>query len=142
MPMKISGGCLCGAVRYEGTTEPIVQGHCQCRSCQQATGTGHMSVMAVPKDAMTVTGELKFYEKAADSGNNVKRGFCPTCGSSVMNLNDGMPDMMFLLAGCLDDPGQLAPMFVVYNARGHDWDYLDPGLQTFPEMPPQVPGQG
>ena len=90
---------------------------------------------------MTVTGELKFYEKAADSGNMVKRGFCPTCGSSVMNLNDGMPDMMFLLAGCLDDPSQLAPMLVVYHSRGHDWDYLDPNLPTFPEMPPQVPGQ-
>lgn len=141
MPMKISGGCLCGAVRYEGTTEPIVQGHCQCRNCQQATGTGHISVMAVPKDTIEVTGELKFYEKAADSGNTVRRGFCPNCGSSVMNMNSGMDELMFLMVGCLDDPSQFAPMFVVYHSRGQGWDYVDPGLQTFPEMPPQAPGQ-
>lgn len=141
MPMKISGGCLCGAVRYEGTTEPIVQGHCQCRSCQQASGTGHISIMAVPGHAMSVSGELKFYEKPADSGNTVSRGFCPNCGSSVMSRNSGMNDMLFLMAGCLDDPSQFTPMFVVYHSRGQDWDYVDPGLQTFPEMPPQVPGQ-
>jgi hypothetical protein len=142
MPKKISGGCLCGAIRYEGTTDPIVQGHCQCRSCQQATGTGHISIMAVPKDAITVTGELTFYEKPADSGNVVRRGFCPTCGSSVLNTNDGMADMLFLMAGCLDDPSQLEPQFVVFHERGQDWDHLDPSLPTFPGMPPQPPGQG
>ena len=142
MAMTITGGCLCGSVRYEGTTDPLVQGHCQCRCCQRASGTGHISVMAVPAGAITINGALKFFDKEADSGNVVSRGFCPTCGSSVLSKNAGMPDMLFLMAGCLDDPGQFAPMMVVYHSRGHGWDYLDPGLPTFPEMPPQVPGQG
>jgi hypothetical protein len=140
MTTQIAGGCLCGAIRYEGTTEPIIQGHCQCRDCQRATGAGHMSLMAVPKSSIAVSGPLKYFDKPADSGNIVSRGFCPDCGSSVLNLNSGMPDMLFLLAGCLDDPGQLEPMVAVYTARGHEWDILDPALQKFPAMPPRMPG--
>jgi hypothetical protein len=142
MTIKISGGCLCGAVRYEGTTEPVVQGHCQCRDCQRASGAGHATLVAVPEADIAVTGDLKFFEKRADSGNLIRRGFCPTCGSWVMSWNDGMAGMQFLLAGCLDNPNLLAPMMAVYTSRGNDWDRLDPALTTFPEMPPQVPGQG
>jgi len=141
MSIKISGGCLCGAVRYEGTTEPVVQGHCQCRDCQRASGAGHITIMAVPEADMTVTGDLKFFAMRADSGNLVHRGFCPSCGSSVMSRNDAMAGMLFLMAGCLDDPNILEPMMAVYTSRGNDWDELDPSLMAFPEMPPQVPGQ-
>jgi len=142
MAIKISGGCLCGAVRYEGTTEPMVQGHCQCRDCQKASGTGHISIMAVPEGDIAITGDLKFYAKPADSGNMVRRGFCPNCGSSVLSKNDGMAGMLFLMAGCLDDPNQLEPAFAVYTSRAAEWDHLDSALMAFPEMPPQVPGQG
>ncbi len=140
MPMKITGGCLCGSVRYEGTGDPVIQGHCQCRDCQRATGAGHNSIMALPDADIAISGTLRFYDKPADSGNIVSRGFCPTCGSTVLSRNDAMPGMLFLMAGCLDDPGQLEPMLVVYAARGHAWDHLDPALPTFPQMPPQVPG--
>jgi hypothetical protein len=142
MPIEISGGCLCGAVRYEGTTEPVVQGHCQCRDCQRATGAGHNTIMAVPEADITITGDLRYFDKPADSGNIVSRGFCPTCGSSVLSKNAAMTGMLFLLAGCLDDPGVLEPMMAVFTSRGNDWDRLDPALMSFPEMPPRVPGQG
>lgn len=141
MTMKIAGGCLCGAVRYEGETEPVIQGHCQCRDCQRASGTGHISIMAVPEAEITLTGDLTFFEMTADSGNTVRRGFCPKCGSSVLNKNDAMADMLFLMAGCLDDPNQLDPVVAVYTSRGNHWDHLDSSLISFPEMPPQVPGQ-
>ena len=140
MSIRISGGCLCGAVRYEGTTEPVVQGHCQCRDCQRASGTGHISIMAVPEADIAVSGDLKFYDKPADSGNKVRRGFCPNCGSSVLSKNDAMAGMLFLMAGCLDDPSQLEPAVVVYTDRGHRWDHMDPSLTTFPGMPPRMPG--
>ena len=46
--MKASGGCLCGAVRYENDGDPIFAGHCHCTDCQKATGTGHVSVTGLP----------------------------------------------------------------------------------------------
>lgn len=139
MPIKVSGGCLCGAVRFEGTTEPVIQGHCQCRDCQRASGTGHISIMAVPETDIAVRGELKFFDKPADSGNMVSRGFCPNCGSSVLSRNEGMAGMLFLMAGCLDDPDQLEPALAVYTSRGNRWDKLDPSLMAFPAMPPARP---
>ena len=137
----ITGGCACGAIRYECRAEPIVSAHCQCRGCQRFSGAGHMSIMLVPSDAVTVTGEPTFYETAADSGNTTRRGFCPTCGSPVIGKSTGMTDVVFLPAGSLDDPGLFDPTVAVFTESGHGWDHLDPGLMSFPAMPPAMPGE-
>jgi hypothetical protein len=139
MASTFTGGCDCGAIRYECTEEPIMSGHCQCRDCQHFSGAGHLSLMMVPKAALTVTGEPKFYDKRADSGNVAHRGFCPNCGSPVIGRNSGMPDALFLFAGSLDDPGRFKPSVVVYTDRGHAWDHLDPTLTSFARMPPLRP---
>ena len=49
MTAKISGGCACGAVRYEIAADPQFQGQCQCRDCQRATGTGHADGLGFPQ---------------------------------------------------------------------------------------------
>ena len=72
--MEFSGGCLCGAVRYEGS-EQKGGGHCHCIDCRKSSGTGHCSHMVVPEDSFRVTGEVRFFDRPADSGNMVSRGF-------------------------------------------------------------------
>lgn len=136
MSGKITGGCACGAIRYECTAEPIFAAHCQCRACQHFSGTGHFSVMAVPKAAVTLTGTPTFYETRGDSGNALRRGFCSTCGSPVYGLTSGQPDLAILPAGSLDDPSVFEPSVVVFNECAPPWDYLDPALPAFPKMPP------
>lgn len=131
MPTTYQGGCLCGAVRYEIAAEPMFGGH-----CQRETGTGHASFMAFPADAVKLSGALSYYESTADSGNRVRRGFCPTCSSSITARSSGMPEMTTIPAGSLDDPSVFEPGFVVYTSRGHAWDRIDPALQSFPKMPP------
>jgi hypothetical protein len=140
MTTTYRGGCLCGAIRYEIAAEPMFGGHCQCLDCQHETGGGHASFMAFPAAAVKLTGTPRFYEAKADSGNQVGRGFCPTCGSAVVGRTSGLPDMMTIPAGSLDDPSVFEPSFVVYTSRGHAWDHLDPALQRFPQMPPMSPG--
>ena len=78
MNASYTGGCACGAIRYEIAAEPIFAAHCQCRDCQKASGTGHGSFMAFPKAAVRLTGQPRFHESKADSGNTVGRGFCPS----------------------------------------------------------------
>jgi hypothetical protein len=136
MPTIYRGGCRCGAIRYEIAAEPMFAGQCQCLDCQHETGGGHASFMAFPADAVKLTGTPRFYELKADSGNQVQRGFCPTCGSPVVGRSSGMPDMTTITAGSLDDPGVFRPEFVVYTSRGHAWDRVDPALPSFPKMPP------
>jgi hypothetical protein len=91
--------------------------------------------MIVPESAISVSGEIKFYDAPADSGNVVSRGFCPNCGSAVYSTNSGMPGMVFVRASSLDDPNVFKPQMVVYTDRAASWDYVDPSLPSFAAMP-------
>ncbi|MCX7177374.1 MAG: GFA family protein, partial [Proteobacteria bacterium] len=77
MSVPFSGGCVCGAVRYECVAEPLAVAHCYCTDCQKTSG-GQMSTgPLVPKDAFKVTkGQSTSYETTGDSGNTVTRHFC------------------------------------------------------------------
>lgn len=134
MSSTFSGGCLCGSVRYESQAEPMVVGHCHCVDCRKSSGTGHCTHMVIPKDAFTVTGEIRFYDHPADSGNIVSRGFCPTCGCAIYSKNSGMPEIVFPRASSLDDPEVAKPQMVVYASRAPSWDAVDSSLPSFPEL--------
>jgi hypothetical protein len=136
MSTTFRGGCRCGAIRYEIAAEPMFGGQCQCRDCQHESGGGHTSFIAFPADAVKLTGTPRFYEAPVDSGNIVRRGFCPTCGSPVVSATSGLPGVTTISAGSLDDPSVFKPHFVCYTSRGHAWDRLDPAVPSFPRMPP------
>ncbi len=122
------GGCLCGAVRYRASHAPSVAGHCYCTDCRKSSGTGHCSHMAVAKEAVDIQGEVTFYNRPADSGNLISRGFCATCGAAVYSLNSGFADLVFIRASSLDDPTIFEPQMVVYAHRAPDWDTPDTQL--------------
>jgi len=139
MTVLFTGGCLCGSVRYTCNAEPAASGHCQCNDCRRTSGTGHSSHLAVPDNAVANTGEVTVYERRADSGNLVRRAFCPTCGSPIYSTNSGMPGLVFLRASSLDDLEVFKPRLVVYTMRAASWDFVDPKLPGFETMPPAVP---
>ena len=87
----VTGGCLCGAVRYETEAAPAWTAICYCRDCQRASGSGYVPVMGVVRSAMRITGETKAYEVTAASGGPSTRHFCPTCGSLIFGGVEG-PD--------------------------------------------------
>ena len=130
------GGCACGDVRYEISGEPVFQNHCQCRDCQQESGTGHGSYLTFMREGVELTGETKGWDIVADSGNVKTRAFCPTCGSPVFLTFAAMPDLFTVHAASLDDPGRYKPQAVTYAVRGHAWDHLDPAVPKFDRMPP------
>ena len=132
--MTIAGGCLCGEVRY-ACEEESGGGHCHCIDCRKSSGTGHCSHLIVPEAAFSVSGSVKFFDKPADSGNIVSRGFCPNCGSPIYSRNSGMPGMVFVRASSLDDLEAFKPQMVVYTDRAASWDHIDPDLPRFAAMP-------
>lgn len=135
MTTGFSGGCLCGAIRFNCTVDPQVAAHCHCVDCRKSSGTGHCTHLVVPAAALAVTGTVTFYKHAADSGNIVSRGFCATCGSPIYSTNSGMPDLAFPRASVLDDPEAVTPQMVVYASRAPAWDRPDSSLPSFPLMP-------
>ena len=131
-----TGGCACGAIRYEIPGEPIFMNHCQCRDCQQQSGTGHGSYLTFASQGVKVTGDATTWDMVGDSGNVKTRGFCPRCGTAVHLRFAAMPQIFTVHAASLDEPGRFKPQVVTYHMRALAWDHLDPDLPTFGKMPP------
>src|SRR3712207_749693 len=108
MKIPFPGGCMCGNICYECSAEPIVMGNCHCRHCQRATGTAFAAGILVPRNAVTIIGDVKYYDVTGDSGGIVSRGFCPNCGSQLFS-KPPIPELMGILAGSLDDPSWFQP---------------------------------
>jgi hypothetical protein len=138
MSQAYTGGCACGAIRYEISGEPLVSTDCQCHDCQHTSGTGHSSYLTFPsRTQVKLTGKATQWDMKADSGNVKTRAFCPACGSPVYLTFAAMPDLFTVHAASLDDPSRYKPQMVLYGVRGHTWDRVDPALPKFDRMPPR-----
>ena len=104
----MTGGCLCGAVRYEITEPAIDVDICHCRMCQRATGGQVVAGLTISRDAFRLThGEPKYYK----SSPLAERGFCANCGSSLTYrpLLPQWSDWINIYAAGLDNPETLSP---------------------------------
>jgi hypothetical protein len=106
MTTRFTGGCICGAVRYECGADPIAMGNCHCRDCQRATGSAFAAAVLVPTSAVKITG------KPAAS-----------------------PDIMSIMAGSLDESSWFRLQADIYTASAQPWDYMNPDLPKFPGLP-------
>ena len=126
--MTVTGGCLCGSLRYGAKVKPQISIICCCRQCQQITGTGHAAQFGLPRVEVSITGEPKVHLLVADSGNTVSSAFCGNCGSPLFKATSGFPDMLFFHAATLDDPASFKPQSVVWTKSKQPWDQIDPAI--------------
>ncbi len=132
MRVPFSGGCACGAIRYECSASPLGMGHCHCRDCQRSSGTGHSSVLVVPAAAVAVTGTPpRSHETRADDGDTVRRGFCPECGSPLFASSGAHPEFLSIKAASLDDPGSFRPTIDAWTSSAQPWDSMSPETLKF-----------
>ncbi len=136
--MAITGGCLCGAVRYSiDSDKPKVVRTCWCRLCQKV-GAGSATVNAVfDKSAFSSEGELTEYACTADSGNTMRRYFCPKCGVHVCTFSDQRPGMVSVRAGTLDDREIAAPQNTIWTSEAPSWALISekiPRSETQPDL--------
>ena len=137
MAGKLTGSCLCGALRFETTAAPLFQGFCQCTDCRKV-GSGHYAAIGLPSDAVKVSGKYTTFAKPGDSGKMMYRNFCPTCGGMVFDKGDAMPGVTIVNGALLDDPAQFTPDSVVYTRSAVTWDHMRPELVRFETLPPQA----
>lgn len=136
MTPSYSGGCACGALRYQIKAAPIFENHCQCADCRRRSGTGHGSWLTFPqRSEVQITGTAQEWQVAGDSGNLKSHAFCPVCGVPVCLTFAAMPDLIAIAAGSLDAPETFRPAVVTYASRGCVWDVMDPALASFAKMP-------
>ena len=106
---KISGGCLCGDVRFEVTGQPNRVGLCHCLDCRKHHGALFYAAAIFPETAVTITGETRAY---------AGRHFCPRCGSSVFARTG---DEIEVNLGALDATDQFQPTYECWTVRRESW---------------------
>lgn len=136
MPASFSGGCACGAVRYECKAEPLFALNCHCRDCQRETGSAFAPILAVPRAAFRVTrGSPRYFDLQADSGYTTRRAFCGACGSRLFGEPGSRADMVTIRAGSLDDPREFRPGQDIFTVSAQPWDHMNPDLPKVPRLP-------
>ncbi len=135
-----SGRCLCGAVTFRLTGEPISSRICWCRDCQHISANGTVNAV-FHADACQVQGPLTEYTRVADSGNTIARLFCPTCGGHVYGHTSSRPHLRVIRVGALDDPSSVAPQQNIWTSSAPGWACLDPDIEqvTAQPLPPPAP---
>lgn len=116
------GGCLCGAVRYRITGDPVHVTVCHCTHCQRNSGSAFSFNCAFPREAMTLEGPTSAYLDQGDTGEGVRRIFCSVCGSPIESQSSySFPRFAVIKAGTLDDPKAFVPDNEVYCASALPW---------------------
>lgn len=136
--MSMTGQCLCGAVKYKCSADPVIAGNCHCRDCQKSSGSAYAPTFFVPEQSISIQGQVKYYESVSGSGGKVSRGFCPNCGSQLFGKTEAMQGLIAVRAGSLDDTSQYRPQVDIFVSRAAPWDFIPPTATQFPEMPPNA----
>jgi hypothetical protein len=134
---EMTGGCLCGAIRYRVAQHPDKIIMCHCTDCQKASGAGASANTVVPTDSFEITiGTPKVFSKVVDSGNTLMRAFCPDCGSPIYSRRANAPQMTVLKVGSLDAPVDLKVVMNIWTRSARPWMHIDPALDQYPQNRP------
>lgn len=137
MKVPFTGGCRCGSVRFECSAEPLRVVHCYCTDCQKLTGTQMSTNVMLPKNAFKVTqGTPAVYQTTGDSGQNVNRFFCASCGTPLWGEPEVLSEMVIIKAGSLDDTRSLEPAASIYVDSAPGWAIIPDSIPRFGKMPP------
>ena len=138
MPKLPTGRCYCGAVRFQFDHTPIAIRACWCRDCQYLAA-GNASVNAIFKvDGLTLSGEVGEYVSTADSGNTMRRRFCPKCGTQLFSQGSGRPELIVVRVGALDDRELGGPQSFIWTRSAPSWGHVDPALPHCPVQPAPI----
>jgi hypothetical protein len=132
---RYTGGCLCGALRYEADGEPLYAGHCYCTDCRKASGSGFIPFMGFSSNAVRFSGEARQFSCTSAKGTDAVRNFCPVCGGLVFGGIVGEDEQHTIYAGSLDDPSAFQPKIAIFNRDRPAWAILPPDLTVFETMP-------
>ena len=132
---RYTGGCLCGAVRYEAVGEPLYAGYCYCADCRKASGSGFIPFMGFSSQTLDVVGRTLEFRSPAFRGGDAVRNSCPVCGGLVFGGVVGESTSHTVYAGTLDDPSGFRPTIAIFERDRPDWVPAPDGLTVFETMP-------
>ena len=123
MADMFEGGCSCGACRYVASGPALNVRVCHCRKCQKAVGAAFNARALFPKAAVRLSGPIG----RAASSDDVTRGYCTACGTSLFSERASLAALGLTL-GSLDQPDRLPPTEHIWVERIHAWLVLSEGV--------------
>jgi hypothetical protein len=128
----LTGGCLCGAIRYsyDGPSGPAT--YCHCSDCRRVTGSAfNVGVRLLRAQFRLVRGEVAAFTKAGDSGRPITRSFCAACGSPLFTTAPDRPADLWLKAGSLDAGHPVEPADQIWTDSRVGWSVPSDGLPAY-----------
>jgi len=137
----LTGGCLCGAVRYTISTPVTTLRACHCLNCQKHTGSAGSVNAIVPNDAFRIVkGEPKRYDDSAtQSGRTLSRHFCGNCGSPIYSRRNPDAGFVVVRAGSLDDSSGMKITGNIWTSTARPWAHIDPSTECHAGNMPAPP---
>ena len=134
-----TGGCQCGAIRYEIREAPHLVYTCHCTECQRLTGSAFSMALVVAGAAFQLAGtQPRPLQRKADSGPTVTRWVCPDCGTWIWSgpKPDRQTETQFASApALLDDASWLRPTVHFWTRSAHPWVVLPESDRRFETQP-------
>lgn len=127
---SVEGGCLCGKVRFEVTLPSLWCSHCHCSMCRRMHGAGYVTWAGFQSDHFRVIKgdeQLKWY----GSSPGARRGFCNTCGSSMLFESERWANETHVALGCMDGPIDRQPEANSFFDAHVDWVPIDDALKAY-----------
>jgi hypothetical protein len=135
----LTGGCLCGGVRFELSEPPLTAGYCHCTRCQRRTGTASSAQARIDgRTLRLLQGEALLKGWRHPAGGHEKF-FCAECGAQLFSRSPEHPEQMSVRLGAFDgDPG-VRPRWRAYVTYAAPWEPIpDDGLERFSEAKPRT----
>lgn len=124
----LSGGCHCGAVRYEAKGPPFQEANCHCSICRRTTGAPFVAWLSVPRTGFRFThGSPTRYP----SSSHASRTFCATCGTQLTFESERAAAYVDLTIASLDAAHAWPPKAHIYVADKLPWMRTDDGLPQY-----------
>ena len=132
-----TGGCQCGAVRYEAAGAVRAVYVCHCRECRKQSASAFGISVVVPRAGLRVTrGAPAWWTRPADSGGTVACAFCPACGSRLWHERAAAPDTLSIKGGSLDEAMDLTGAIHIWTSRKLAGIVVPDGAERYPGEPP------
>lgn len=129
----LSGGCLCGAVRYELGAAPEWSHYCHCSRCRKATGSSFAANLFVPLEALRFTaGEERVRAFQPPEAERFTHAFCEACGSTLPWRNPRRGRAVVPMGSLDADPGY-TPKAHIFVASRAAWTEIRDALPQHPE---------
>lgn len=131
MSQRLSGSCLCGAVRYSADPTKTLHYLCHCGDCRRYGGSAGHYAIVVASTELTVEGEPRVWTKVADSGREVARHFCGDCGGHLFTSPWPEATRYSIKAGTLDNPSAYKPTSETWATSRVEWADLPADREIF-----------